>query len=498
MCFAASHFAFHSDHCSERSKFVRLAMDACSHSCVFANTWPVFSPSAIVEPARLILLHQTMCGSRDESSDMLCSAIPPEAWAASCSKILNIASAHAAVLPELFADCFPGEQCTLRHLLLFMFVCKHYYGSSIPSPSDTPWPSPPSPGRRLQVATSPRSLALQAISREKVRIRGFIRKHAADLLDVASLGSENVTVKAFKFLAFVMPVNAATLPAAMKSSGHIPLVEAIKWVHAQHKAPVEQPPATDFSFSESTVSLNSDAMTVVIRVKGSCAIVSQTDLPHDTSRFHLRVESCENSSVFVLAVFKSISVIGCRSSSVFCGICSGAARIEHCESCSVHVAAVRLFATNVLDSDIYLLTPKSPIICGECRCMRLAPFNITAPNLQSLLSSAGLGSEHCAASRWDAPMFLDAEGSFRPKSEGAHAQGVSLLPPALFFPCSVPLPGVPERSMTPIPSHFSQQIEDKLRVLSAVKARLSQAAASAPGSKGNQVTLPCCGCCPLC
>ena len=470
-------------------------MDACSHTSAFANTWPIFAPSAIVEPARLILLHQTICGSRDESSDMLCSAMPPEAWAASCSKILNIAASHAAVLPEIFADCYPGEQCTLRHLLMFMFVCKHYYCASILSPTDTAWPSPPSPGRRLVVATSPRSLALQAASREKARIRGFIRKHAADLLDVASLGSENVSAQAFKFLSFVMPVDAATLPAAMKGAGHIPLVEAIKWVHAQHKGPSEQPHASELSFAESSVSLNCEAMTVVVRVKGSCAIVSRTDLPHDTSRFHLRVESCDSSSVFVLAVFKSISVIGCRGCNVFCGICSGAARIEHCESCNVQVAAVRLFASNVVDSDIYLLTPKSPLVCGECRCMRLAPFNITAPDLQSLLTCAGLGSDRCAVSRWDAPLFLDAEGVFRAKSESGHAQGVSLLPPALFFPCSVPLPGTPERSLTPIPPDFTQQMADKLRGLSALKMRLTTATTSAAGGKGNQVTpLPSCAC----
>jgi hypothetical protein len=464
-------------------------MDVCSHAFVFSNTWPIFGANAIVEPARLILLHETICGSRDDSSDVLCSAIPPEAWAASCSKILNIPTSHAALLPEIFADCFPGEQSTLRHLLLFMYVCKQYYTASAVSPVDTAWPSPPSPGRRLLVATSPRSLALQASAREKVRARNFIRKHAADLLDIATLGSENVTRQALQFLTFVMPVNDASLPAAMKSNHYIPLVEAIKWVHMQHKEFTEQCHAGDEPAGpDASVSVNFNAMTVFIRVKGVCSIVSQTDLPPDTSKFHLRVESCESSFVFVLAVFKSITVIGCRGSNVFCGICSAAARIEHCESCSIHIAALRLFTSNVVDSDVYVLTPKSPIVCGECRSMRMAPFNIMAPNLQSLLTSAGLGIEHCTSSRWDAPIFLDLEGMFRQKCESVLGAGVSLLPPALFFPCSVPVPGVPQRSLTPIPLEFAKQIEEKMHSLSAVKARLSQATASSFGAKGNHVT----------
>ena len=469
---------------------VRSEMDICSHKFVFSNIWPIFSTSAIVEPARLILLHQTICASREDSSDILCSAIPPEAWAASCSKILNVSTAHASIVLEFFSDCFSGEQCTLRHLLLFMFVCKHFFSATLLSPTDTTWPSPPSPGRRLLVATSPRSLAMQAVSREKARATAFIRKHAADLLDVASLGSENVTAKAFQFLAFVMPVNEMSLPPGMKTNGYIPLVEAIKWVHAQHKelsdpcnSVVEPMPAG------ATVCVSAKAMTVVIRVKSGSAIVSQTDLPHDTNNFHLRVESCESSYVFVLAAFKSISVIGCRSSNIFCGACSAAARIEHCESCSIQVAALRLFTSNVVDSDIYVLTPKSPIICGECRSLRFAPFNIFAPNLQSVLISAGLGINHCATSRWDALMFLDLEGVFRQKSESAHGPGVSLLPPALFFPCSVPVPGVSERSLTPIPLEFAKHIEDKMRGLSAVKAQLSQVTSSSLGAKGHQVTL---------
>lgn len=464
-------------------------MDICSHPFVFSNNWPIFSTSAIVEPARLILLHQTICASREDSADILCSAIPPEAWAASCSKILNVPTSHASIVLDIFSDCFPGEQCTLRHLLLFMFVCKHFFSASLLSPTDTAWPSPPSPGRRLLVATSPRSLAKQAVYREKSRAMAFIRKHTADLLDVASLGRENVTLQAFKFLAFVMPLNYARLPSAMNSIGHIPLVEAIKWVHAEQKeladpcnAVVEPIP------SEATVCVSASALSVVIHVKRGSAIVSQIDLPHDTSNFHLRVESCESSFVFVLAAFKSISVIGCTNSSIFCGACAAAARIEHCESCNIQVAALRLFASNVVDSDVYVLTPKSPIICGECRSLRIAPFNIFAPNLQSLLNSAGLGVDRCATSRWDTPIFLDLEGVFRLKSESSLGPGVSLLPPALFFPCSVPLPGVPERSLTPIPPEFAKHIEDKMRSLSEMKAQLSQATAPSLGAKGHQVT----------
>jgi len=121
--------------------------------------------------------------------------------------------------------------------------------------------------------------------------------------------------------------------------------------------------------------------------------------------------------------------------------------------------------------------------------MRMAPFNIFAPNLQSLLTAAGLGVENCAHSRWDAPIFLDVEGVFRQKSESILGPAVSLLPPALFFPCSVPVPGVPERSLTPIPSEFAKHIEDKMRGLSAAKARLNQSTASSAGARGNQVSL---------
>jgi hypothetical protein len=282
----------------------------------------------------------------------------------------------------------------------------------------------------------------------------------------------------------------AALPCAMKRSGNVPLVEAIKWVHSQHKEQGDATAAGEvLPAADSAVAVNSKSMTVVIRVKGDTVIVSQTDLPHDIGGYHLRIESCESSFVYVLAAFKSVTVIGCTDSSVFCGVCSAAARVEHCEACVIQVAARRLFATNVVESDVYVLTPKSPIICGECRSMRVAPFNIFAPNLQSILDSAGLGIDCCSISRWDTPLFLDIEGVFRSKSESAHGQGVSLLPPALFFPCSVPVPGAAERSLTPIPTEFARHIEDKMRTLSAVKSRLGQAMAPNAGVKGIQV--PC-------
>jgi hypothetical protein len=465
-------------------------MDICPHALVFSNLFPLFPSTAIVDPARIILLHQTIRGARCDSNDVACSNIPPEAWSASCAKILNITPHHAALVLDIFADCFPGHHCTLRRLLLFMFVCKHYYTASAPPPTDTAWPSPPSPGRRLNIATSPRALALQVAARDKARARTFIRKHAADLLDVVTLGSENVMMQALDILAFVMPVAETSLPCTMKSSGHLPLVEAIKWIQSQDKecadttAAAEAPAATD-----SVVAVNSKSKTVVIRVKCSTAIVSPTDLPHDVSAYHLRIESCESSFVYVIAAFKSVTVIGCTDSNVFCGACAASARVEHCEACVIQVAARRLFATNVVDSDVYVLTPKSPIICGECRSMRIAPLNIFAPNLQSVLDSAGLGVDRCSINRWDMPLYLDIEGVFRSKSESTQGQGVSLLPPALFFPCSVPVPGSPERSLTPIPTEFAMQIEEKMRSLSAVKARLSQATAPNTGVKGIQV--PC-------
>lgn len=124
------------------------------------------------------------------------------------------------------------------------------------------------------------------------------------------------------------------------------------------------------------------------------------------------VRDCADSTILLSLPSSSVSVVGCVRSTVILGPSSGHVTIDGCEGCTVMAAGRHVTLHNVTDCTVHLWAGGSrPLLLGDCRGVRLAPYAAHYAGLRAQAAGAGLlpgadgsGSSDSSANLWDTPV----------------------------------------------------------------------------------------------
>jgi hypothetical protein len=141
------------------------------------------------------------------------------------------------------------------------------------------------------------------------------------------------------------------------------------------------------------------------RLSGGTVVVRPADV--DGPDADLKINFCQNAYIYVLAPVRFATLLGCSNCTVVVGAVRKCITVEHCEGVKVVCAARRVRLCNSVDCDTFAYTPEQPLILGDCRGLRIAPYNAHYPDLEAHVVEAGLAS-------------FEAEGGSR---EGAFPAG---------------------------------------------------------------------------
>jgi len=228
-----------------------------------------------------------------------------------------------------------------------------------------------------------------------------------------------------------------------------------------------------------------------VRVEGLCkgtVLKREGDMGGGTVRVH----DCHEAVVYLLAPARYVSVVGCSDCTVFVGAAGQSVRVEQCERVTVIAAAVRIQLRSCRDSVLYLGVNRPPLLLGDNRNLRLAPYNTFYDRLKQDMATAGVCT---APNLWDKPATLTA---LQPEDS---SKVVSPLPPGEYLPFIVPFRRAPplgdaagETGATNanpfmVPLVYASALDDTVKRVMSLRAAVRDAALEESRRRELQATV---------
>lgn len=165
------------------------------------------------------------------------------------------------------------------------------------------------------------------------------------------------------------------------------------------------------------------------------------------------IDDVIDGTVLLSLTSSSVAVVGCVRSTVILGPCAGHVSLDGCEGCTIIAAGAHVTVHNCSDCSLYLWASASrPLLSGDCRGLRLAPYAARYKGLLAQATATGLlpavtGAILRRENLWDRPVDVSLLSMTSPAAAassgqaaavasgaGNSASGVwSLLPPSEFL-----------------------------------------------------------------
>lgn len=104
----------------------------------------------------------------------------------------------------------------------------------------------------------------------------------------------------------------------------------------------------------------------------------------------LSITGCNETTIYVTGHARFCLIAGCHDCTIIMSAVSGLCTIHNCEKISVHVAAHCFKMENTIDSSAYLYCHLPPVLTGDTRGIKLAPFNVLYSSMSQVLQKAGM------------------------------------------------------------------------------------------------------------
>merc|ERR1719277_1299173 len=99
----------------------------------------------------------------------------------------------------------------------------------------------------------------------------------------------------------------------------------------------------------------------------------------------LCINSCNDSTIYITSRVRFCLIAGCHECTVIMAAVSEMCTIHNCEKISVHVAARSFKMENCVDATAYLYCHMPPILTGDTRGIKMAPFNVLYSKMPEVL-----------------------------------------------------------------------------------------------------------------
>lgn len=126
--------------------------------------------------------------------------------------------------------------------------------------------------------------------------------------------------------------------------------------------------------------------------------------PKDTEIQFLNITSCTDCTIYITSRVHFCLIAGCHECTIVMSAVSALCTINHCEKISTHTAAHCFKMENSTDSSAFLFCHISPILTGDTRGIKLAPFNVLSQGLTATLRGANMKLEPEYVDTWAHPV----------------------------------------------------------------------------------------------
>ncbi|KAJ9517478.1 hypothetical protein QJQ45_024956 [Haematococcus lacustris] len=141
----------------------------------------------------------------------------------------------------------------------------------------------------------------------------------------------------------------------------------------------------------------------------------------------LRITDCHDSVLYILTPLQAVLVSGCSDCTVVVGAAGRIVRLDRCDKVQLTAAAARVLVSSCHDCTLHLATPRPPLLVGDCRFVKLAPFNTRYEHQLGHLHAARLRVD--APNQWDSPVLLAVkERKGQPGSSASSSSGLGFSP----------------------------------------------------------------------
>jgi hypothetical protein len=125
----------------------------------------------------------------------------------------------------------------------------------------------------------------------------------------------------------------------------------------------------------------------VSRLSRTSAVVGAVDVEVARSDADLLIEDCSDSTIFVTAALRSVTLRGLLRCTVIAAPASATVSLAGCTECVVSAAAPSVAASDVVGSLLFVASRTPVSVGGASRDVRLGPYNVVG---DGVLSNSGM------------------------------------------------------------------------------------------------------------
>jgi len=274
---------------------------------------------------------------------------------------------------------------------------------TVSSPRHSPRGSSPRVGASAQSAVSRNHAASSAML-------SFVRQQLDSLLEVACTEPAQISSEEFDMLGLILCGGVSLTQPLARLSEALPELAGKKSLPAKEvKKMVENILVWNdqlYSAQENTLGVQAPigpGMPSTYTVAGqSKTTVFQRPAQGEVDV--LSITSCNECTIYITGQARFCLVAGCHDCTIVMAGVSGLCTIHNCEKISIHVAAHCFKMENSIDSSAYLYCHLPPVLTGDTRGIKLAPFNVLYSNMNAVLERANMAFDPEFVDVWAHPV----------------------------------------------------------------------------------------------
>jgi len=126
--------------------------------------------------------------------------------------------------------------------------------------------------------------------------------------------------------------------------------------------------------------------------------------PSSTDIEYVNITSCTDCVIYIISNSRFCLVDSCHDCTIIMPGVSSLCSIRHCEKISIHVAARCFKMENSIDSSAHIFCHVPPILSGDTRGIKLAPYNVLYSKMDALLANANMSLVPDYVDTWAHPV----------------------------------------------------------------------------------------------
>eukprot|EP00440_Ansanella_granifera_P000601 gb/GFBE01000651.1/.p1 GENE.gb/GFBE01000651.1/~~gb/GFBE01000651.1/.p1 ORF type:complete len:519 (+),score=99.82 gb/GFBE01000651.1/:1-1557(+) len=214
--------------------------------------------------------------------------------------------------------------------------------------------------------------------------------------------------------------------------------------------------------------------------------------PHNAEIEYLNIVDCKDCAIYVTARIRFCLISGCEGTTVILGGVSTLCTTHNCEKVSIHVAAHCYKMENCIDTSSYLFTHIPPIITGDTRGVKLAPYNVLHSHMASVLQGSRMTLDPAFVDVWAHPVCCTAgmpDETLRSRVNAAEEQNTTyhFVHPSKFFPVVVPENGPRGAALQLVlPEVYDKAMKERQEEMQEIQQQLSKIPGDAAKKKVHE------------